>query len=415
MVEIGDSNKLKNNKMRRIVNIIVAAAAFGVFLGSCNQKVPNVGVPLLPDSVTLHGFTGTNLVTDVSSIYRRFAQFNDGTMFLGKAGNTEAISCVRFVNIPDSLGNLTEADIESVTLSLQPLRYVLGDSVQNRLSCNVVEVLMPYSDTTKIDYIKQPGFFDTKTIATIDAQIPLKDTVDAVETNFDKSVIIKWLQRKQQFKNDTLTYGIAFRDNGSTVMRRFSTQSIADLTAPLTKLKIRYRKPGNTNIDTMTWESGNDATFTDAPLGESGAITVHGSVAVDGVMSFDISALPAGVAVHLAKLTLTLDPSRTIAGNFGPDSLVGARFIDSSNSTNLAHDYFGYRAAGTQKYVFPLMNSAVDGMLRRQGKGTLLLRPESKFDIHQCNRLVFFGNTAPDTTVRPLLEVIYSTRPKIQP
>lgn len=396
-------------------NILIITAVFGILLGACNQKVPDVGVSLLTDSVTLHGFTGTHLVTDVNSVYRRFAQFNDGTIFLGKSGSTEAVSCVRFVNIPDSLGNLTETDIVSATLSLQPLRYVLGDSVQNRLACNVVEVLLPYSDTTKIDYVKQANFFDTKTIATIDAQIPLKDTVPAVETNFDKSVIIKWLQRKQQYKNDTLTYGIAFRDNGSTVMRRFSTQSIANLTAPLTKLIIRYRKPGNTTIDTMTWESGNDATFTDAPLGESGAITVHGSVAVDGIMSFDISALPAGVAVHLAKLTLTLDPSRTVAGNFGADSLVGARFIDSSNATNLAYDYFGYRISGTSKYIFPLMNSAVDGMLRRKGKGTLILRPESKFDIHQCNRLVFFGNTAPDTTVRPLLEIIYSTRPKIQP
>lgn len=79
--------------------------------------------------------------------------------------------------------------------------------------------------------------------------------------------------------------------------------------------------------------------------------------------------------MHLAKLTLTLDPSRTVAGNFRRGfSLIGARFIDSSNSINLAHDYFGYRQSGTQKYVFPLINSQSDGMLRRKGKGTLILR-----------------------------------------
>lgn len=389
----------------------VFAVVSGIILGGCNQKMPDAANTLLPDTITLHGFKTSP--AEVGTAYRHFAQFNDGTMFLGKFGIIEAVSFARFSNIPDSLGTITEADIESATLSLQPLRYALGDTVQNRLKINVVELLKPYLDTTKADQIT-PDYFDSKIIASIDAQAPLQDTMAPIAVPFDKSVAVKWLQRKQQFKNDTLTWGIAFRDNGSTAIRRFSTPTIINPDAPQTTLRIVYRKSGGV-LDTMTWKSGNDATFTYAPLGESGSITVHGSVAVDGIMSFDLSAMPAGAAVHLAKLTLTLDPSRSIVGNFGADSIVGARFIDSSNSRNLAHDYFGYRVQGSQKYVFPLLNSAVDGMLRRGGKGTIVLRPESKFDMHQCNRLIFFGNEAADTTVRPILEAIYSTRPKMQP
>lgn len=379
--------------------------------GGCNQKMPDAANTLLSDTITIHGFKTSPIAVGTS--YRRFAQFNDGTVFLGKYGTIEAVSFARFSDIPDSLGAITEADIESAVLSLQPLRYALGDTVQNRLKINVVELLKPYSDTTKADQIT-PDYFDAKVIASIDVQIPLQDTIAAVAVPFDKSVAVKWLQRKQQFKNDTLTWGIAFRDNGSTAIRRFSTPTVINPDVPQTTLRIVYRKSGGM-LDTMTWKSGNNATFTYAPLGESGSITVHGSVAVDGIMSFDLSALPAGSAVHMAKLTLTLDPSRSIVGNFGTDSIVGARFIDSSNSKNLAHDYFGYRVQGSQKYVFPLLNSAVDGMLRRSGKGTVVLRPESKFDMHQCNRLVFFGHEAADSTARPILEAIYSTRPKMQP
>ncbi len=391
---------------------IALACVIGLFFGACNQKTPDVANALLSDTVSLHGFSANPSV--VGTAYRRFAQFNDGTLFLGKSGTTEAVSFVRFMQIPDSLGALTEADIVSATLSMQPLRYVLGDSIQNRLKINVVELLKPYLDTTIADQIT-PEFFDAKVAASIDAQIPLKDSVAPIEISFDKSVIVKWLKRKQQYKNDTLTWGIALRDNGSSVIRRFSTPTISNPNAPHTMLRIVYRQPGGGTLDTMTWHSGGDATFTYAPLGGQGVLLVHGAVAVDGLMSFDISSLPAGIAVHLAKLTLTLDPSRTIVGNMDVDSLIGARFIDSSNLTNLAHDYFGYYVKDKQKYVFPLLNSAVDGMIKRGGKGVIVVRPVSQYDMNQCNRLVFWDSSAPDTTARPLLEVIYSTRPKLQP
>lgn len=147
----------------------------------------------------------------------------------------------------------------------QPLRYVLGNSLGPGPACNVVEVLVPYNDTTKIGQVKHDRVLRHKNPCDNQCTDPLRDTVPVLETSFDKSSIIRWLQSKQKFKNDTLIYGIAFRDNGSTVIRRFSTRSINDLTAPLTKLKIRYRKPGSSTIDTMTWQSGNDATFTNAP------------------------------------------------------------------------------------------------------------------------------------------------------
>lgn len=409
---------MKNHQYFRII-VPAIAALFGIIAAGCNQKVPDVAVGLLPDSITLHGFSSTGVVTDAASAYRRFAQFNTGTLFLGKAGTTEAVSFVRFANIPDlklpdSLGPLTEANIESATLSLQPLRYVLGDSAQNRLKITVVEALKFVSDTATADEIT-PDFFDAKQIAAIDAQIPLKDTMSRMEVPFDKAVVVKWLQRKMQFKNDSLTYGIAFRDAGSTVVRRFSGVATGNVSTAMTTMTVKYRAPGDTALKTMIWESGSDATFTYAPTGENGALTVHGSVALDGIATFSGLALPAGVSVQLAKLTLTLDPSRTVAGNFGIDSVIGAKFIDSSNSRNLSYFYTGFRVSGTQKYVFPLVNSAVEGMMRRGGKGTLALFPEIRNDLHQCNRLVFFGNAAADSASRPLLEIIYSTRPKLQP
>lgn len=384
-----------------------------LFLWGCNDRFSPVGSEFLTDTVGVFTIStdSAQLISKATSYHRRLNNttiFNNGVIYIGKAGDVEAFSMIRMVNIPDTLGAIAASDIISAKLKLQPVRYVFGDSVANNLSFNVVKVLKLWRPTVTLDSIT-PDFFDSKTLASFTGQVPLKDSMDAISMDFDKDILIEWFKLRQQTKNDSLIYGIALRPTGAnSVVRAFSTGIIGQTERKTSTIEVIYKRSDAT-LDTLVLRSGYDGAYFNAPLPTNEDIVIQGGLPFVTELLCDFSSLPANVAIQKAELILTYDASRSIFGNSGRDSVIFATYVDSTRSNRLGST-FGIATSGTDKFSYPVVSGFVEAGYRSTSKhGTILLQVYDR--IFRSDRYVFYGPNHPDKSKRPKLTIIYSTRP----
>ncbi|MBI3260634.1 MAG: hypothetical protein HYZ54_14340 [Ignavibacteriae bacterium] len=401
-----------------IVLTIGALASFG-----CNDKLSVVGNNLISDTLQLTSVSSTDSVPFVigtSSYINRISLSGIGYVFIGKSGTTEAFSLSR-LSVPDSAPELTIDNFVSAKMLITPSTpyYAYGDTIGNQLSFTVYKVVKVWTTIATPDTIT-PDFIDkTKTLATYSGIIPLKDSSSVISFDFDRDQVIEWFNLRKQYgnANDTLNYGIAFIPNSnSNIIRRFASGAVgsSDSTRFATIL-ITYHRPNATD-STIKLFSAYDGTYLTTTAPEDKYITIQGASAINSNISFDVSSIPKGVAIHLAGLTLTMDPSKSFAGTAGTDPVVFATFVDST-SNNLVRPYYGSRLKDgngnyTNEYFFPTLNTALEGMIRRNGKGTITLQVQNSYYQNRMDKLVFFGSDAVDSTKRPKLSIVYSSRPK---
>jgi hypothetical protein len=404
----------------------VFVAVFMLSLISCNEKLSVVGNTFPPDTLQLTSVITTDSQPLVATSVP-FAQSSSlsgfGVVYIGKTPTVEAITLSRLV-IPDTLPTIPAENIMSATLEITPTRplYAFGDTASNQLSFSVVKVKKLWSPRATLDSITPAAdYFDNSALATFTGKIDLKDSTGSIKINFDKSQIAEWISLRNQYKNDTLNYGIAFiPTSGLSVIRRFSSGAVGSTsTKQFATVTVTYKKSlTDAKEDTVLLISGYDGTFfsTPSPGNSDKSIALQGAVAIKSRVSFDVRVIPKGVAIHLAGLTLTLDPSRSVFGTSGMDSVIYADFIDSS-ANNLLRSYYGSRlkdASGkfTDEFYFPTLNSAIEGIVRRSGTGSVTIQTRPDQFYLRTDKMVFFGPEEPDKSKRPRLTVIYSTRPK---
>lgn len=408
------------------VNWLAAAIVVIVVLVSsgCNEKQSVVGNNLLSDTLQLTSINSSDslpLIAGSSSFSKHISLSGTGYVFIGKSGTTESFTLSR-LSVPDSVPDITAADIVSAKMFITPSNpfYAFGDTTSNQLSFTVYKVAKLWATTATLDTIT-PDYIDyTKQLATYDGSIPLKDSTGAITIDFDKEQVIEWFALRKQFgkENDSLNYGIAFVTNtNSTVIRRFASGAVgSEDSVQFAELQITYRKPTEDTNKVIRMLSAYDGTYTNSSAPTDKSITIQGVSAIHSAINFDVSVIPKGVAVHLAGLTLTMDPSRSMSGTTGTDPTIYAEFIDST-SNNLLRQYYGSRLKDgngnyTNEYFFPNLNSALEAMVKRNGTGAITLQTQPANYTDRLDKLVFFDSQAADSTKRPRLTVVYSTRPK---
>ncbi len=415
---------LERNRIVSFLGSVVFTTVLLLGLTSCNEKLSVVGNGFTPDTLQLTSIITTDtqpLVTTSVPVLKSRSLSGFGVVYIGKTPTMEAITLSR-LSTPDSMPTLALNDIVSAKLFIAPTNplYAFGDTLTNQLSFTVVKVKKLWSPQATLDSISPASeYFDTRTLAKHSDKIELKDSTANIILDFDKEQIIEWITNKNKFGTDSLNYGIAFLpDPGSTVIRRFAAGAVGNSSAAqFATLQVTYRKStGDTAI--VRFLSGYDGTYiaTTAPGTSDKSITIQAAAETKSTLSFDVRAVPKGVAIHLAGLTLTLDPSRSAYGTSGMDSVIYADFIDSS-ANNLLRSYYGSRlkdASGkfTNEFFFPTMNSAIEGIVRRSGTGTITVQTRPDQHYLRVDKIVFFGPEEPDKSKRPRLTIVYSTRPK---
>ena len=388
---------------------------------SCNDEPTIMGSSLLLDTIAIKSIStdSTTLIVDSKSFIHRLEIFNSGAMFIGKSNDVIAVSLIRFTDIPNSLGDKTEADIDSVTLTLPLLKYAYGNSSNpTALSFKVYKIVKYWTNQSNWDSLFQSGsqsdYFDyTKVLGTFNATIEQKDTMSPITIQLDKQIIAEWFKDA----SDTLTagtiWGIALvPDDNSTVIRSLSSLTLTDKRVH-PYIRVTYNRTLDT-LDTLIMPSAIDASVTNSNPPDEKSLTIQGIISGRFKLSFDVSSIPDEAAIHIAQLDLYLD---TLASNHGNDTLdatLAARLYTNSTYSSYFGEYTGGNdTLNPELYRFPNITSAVQYWVSHGKKGELVFLPEGlNNEYREFDKLVFRGINEPDTSKRPALRIIYSTRPK---
>ena len=426
--------------LMRIKNLSFIITVFFVvlFLSGCNDDPTLVGYNLQYDTASFVpiGSDIYPLITEAKPFKQLTHIFNTGATFIGSYNGYKAVTMMLFADIPDSLEYVTSDNIISADLVMTARRYTFGDSISNNLSFKVFKFnrkqwfkidttgTSPKLDST-LSWEKIYGssstsdFFDySKTIAQYSQTIPLGDSVQ-ISMPFDKDLITEWFKvwnnvRKNGVK-DTI-FGISMvPDDASGIIRQFSTVAVGDTGRSKTKIIVSYRDK-NSEIKTATLNGVVEASILTGPAPDPGTIALQGALSYRTQLWFDVSQIPKYSSIHTAQLEIYRDDTKCIRGNTTLDSIVVAELdIDAADTTlkGYARTYAGkLTAAGSDKYYFYNMSSAVEEWTRRGGKGALDFRYYNFNDEYRkMDRLVFHGMNTSDKTKLPKLKIIYSMRP----
>ena len=395
-----------------------------IALTSCNEEPTFMGADLLLDTVEIYPISTSEypLITNLSSYRQTYNSFNRGVFHVGVYKDMKAISFLRFLepikdtNMYDFLIDYNESQLKSCKLRIPVSRYTLGDSINsNALSFKIYKVDSYWSNESTWDTVFNENIIDMNSlVGEFKGNIDQGDTINNLEIDMDKSLLLEWFNKWYQYRNGDSTqiqWGIALvPDDNSKVIRTFVGPTIGS-TDNASTLEIIFDNPDNVE-DTLNIEAGVDKSFYSVPEYQTGELQVQGGVETRGMMEFDVSMIPKYSSIHTAQLELNIDRSKCIWGNFNLDSTLYAELPDDSSDVleeNFIRTYYAERTL--DKFYFTSITSAIEKWTRKEGKGFIVVHPEGiRNSLRELDKMVFYGLDA-EASLKPKLTIIYSVRP----
>ncbi len=389
-----------------------------VILISCNERPTSLTYPLLYDTVTVAAISSdtVDFFADAGTVFSPAQIFNTGVIFIGRYQDFSAASLIRFKesNLPDTLAWLTPDRIHSVRLLLPVNRYLIGDSVNPNFSFKVYYIKEHWTNKLTWDSILS-GYTPNERcnpnpIGSFNGKIIFQDSTPDLEVELQPDFVVDWLQKN---KDSIPIWGILLAPEPSTnVIYSFQSQYITDLPNIKTpKLVVKYRHPDR---DTAIWNihSAIDFSVTKVPeLTDSNLLVIQSGYSYRLRFSLDVSKIPMFSGIHYAQLELTIDPSRTLVGNQGLDTVfTGAYFASRSLDTLPLVTFLGYKSGN--KVIFPKVSTPIEIWLKENQKGDIYLYSYYWNDVRKLDRIAFFGLEEKDPNRKPKLKIIYSKRVK---
>jgi hypothetical protein len=406
--------------MKHFSSFVIAALVLaGIGLTSCNDLPSTPGSSFITDTLTtvILSSADTTLITKAYTGPVQVAMTNGGDkastniFLLGQTPTAKSTVFIRFNLVPDSVNTLQETEIISASLKLQPLKYTFGDTVSNQLKFTVSKINTVWTPAATTDTLLKGNFLGEQ-LQSFSGTIPLGDSVNPVRIPLpDKASLHHWLYV------DSAKYGFALTpDAGSTVIRQFSLIGIGEVSRASAAIELVYKRSGSDKIDTVDIPSAFVNTFVEslAPVPDEHLLVQSGAL-YRSHLFFDMSMIPALATIHKAELVLPWDPTTSLLGTSGAPATLNAYF--ATDTTLLSTD--GSHAVGTRRtdvneYLFPNIGSAIERWMREgRNNGLILYMPVSS-ELREVTRLSLYGVNHPDSTKRPRLTIIYSTKPAKQ-
>ncbi len=413
------------NNLKRVFFPVFSVLIFlSLFLiSSCNDKPSDLAINLLPDTVKIETISSDDtLIILGKTVYTpHYPIFNNGSIFIGKYGDIIAASLINFAYLPDTLGNLKENQIESVTLNLYPERYTYGDSLNGYFGFDIYKVVRRWTpDSTNYDslFVSPANYFSSEKILSWEGKIQLKDTLDNISIDLPANLIIDWLKTEMAYDSVSKTmkpkripnWGIAFvPKNNSNVIHRFAASAPSQTKS--STIIIKYKNDDKDTLNSLNLTSGVDVTFLKTSIPDTNEVVIQNGLNYWTRFDFDLSMIPKLAGIHKAQFELTLDESRSLKGNVALDTTIELAYFEN-NKQSVFFDYTGFRQPNSNQYIFPSITSIVQHKNKGSGIFSLVLLPYTiNNQSRELERLIFYGIDNPDISKRPKLKIIYSLNP----
>lgn len=415
----------------------------------CNDQPTDLGKEFSSDTLNTYLITteDTTLITDVVADWQPAflgssipgGLYNRGFTYIGNHGGINARSHMRFgVPLNDTLMSANQIDIQEATLRIYLRRYYWGDPSKG-WEFTVHPVLQSWNRaSTTID-----------TLAEMASQAPLygeaiAEVSGAIEWSTSAYVAVDIPLNSTDFLKDwfvlgatTATYeqihGLALlspEGKGDAIMK-LSASVPGDEDVPTSEIIVTYTIDGMAQATTETLTAIQDGTYLTRPNAEvqeqlDGSLFAQGGVIGRGRLMFDVSMIPPLSSINKAELILTRNGNLSDFGYFIGDSTgsdiglnvpygVATRtfLFDGVDTTGLTSGLFIdllEQIDDSDKFSADRLNALVELWVRGEENNGIILRVEN--EVSQLNRWVFYGNDAADASLRPVLRIHYTTRPR---
>lgn len=405
-------------RFKKVIGLLCSTALLCA-LASCNDAPTAVGSDIVIDSTIITKVASSADLPLIEKItVERIGQvrfgdilknlgFGNTTILTG--GTTTGQKAYAFLNIgrlADSLKNIDAAKIISTTLILQPTKYALGDTA-SQFSFSVHE--MKEKRWNNIDTLEsiftptgvKPEYFDEATsVASFKGNVDRTKDSLSVEVSLPNTLTAKW------FTTSDSSTGLALApDAASVYIQQFKALNSDRSSA----MNVRIIYTSADGQDTLLLPVKYHGTFVNAAGAASPSdIIIQNGTAYRTAFDFDLTPIEQNASIHSVKFFLTLD-SAVISSNRQRVLLI-ERIANASGGFNDILAATGTSTDATpRKYEFPGLTARIERWLRGTRKGRLYIAMENESET--ADRITFYNITATDTTLRPRLEILYSTRP----
>ncbi len=438
----------KHNAYRVFLNAIIVLGALLVTTG-CNDQPTDLGKEFSSDTLNSYLITSddTTLITNVTADWQPAfigsapagGLYNRGFTYVGNHGGVNARSHMRFgIPLNDTLVSEDQVSISDATLRIYLRRYYWGDPSQgmhfsvrpimqswNRASTTIDTLNEMASQAPlygePIAVVSSPIEWSTSTFVPID--IPLEST----------DFLKEWFVLGATTATFEQIHGLALlspEGQGDAILQ-LAAGVPGDSEVPPSELIVTYSIDGMDESTTQTLEAIQDGAYLTRPNSDvqqslEGSLFAQGGIIGRSKMQFDVSMIPPLSSINKAELILTLNRNLLDFGYYIGDST--GSDIGQNQQYGVTTRTFLYEAADSSSYNSALfvdlleqvgesdtysadrLASLVELWVRGQENNGLILRVEN--EVSQLNRWVFYGPDAIEPTLRPVLRIHYTTRPR---
>ncbi len=384
-------------------------AVIAIVFYSCSDTPTSIGSDLVQsDLIQLKSFnTKTDSVDQTSSSFKRVIPLGgSSTLLLGKRGNLDAVTMIKFnFSFDDSISTAfadNSINIKSAVVKLYK-KYDFGDANAS-IDYSVHKINQSWS-SSNFDADSLPGLnYDASDISS--QHNVESDTLFTF--NLDPSIVLGWIKMAVDSSgiNDN---GILIKAAGMP-NRIAGFQALTTTATDLPVLSIVIEKPG-VYQDTLTYTPLADlsAVTGEIPPHPDDDFVVQSSVTVNGKLWFDLSKLPEKAIINNATLYLTTDYAASDTGSGFTNKLYAyivqpGITIDSVMRTS-------------PKTLNPVLDTDilkgditnfVQYWVDKQTNEGLIITPYEQ--ANGLTQLAFKGSSAADAAFRPRLEIIYTIK-----
>jgi len=393
---------------------VVLATFHIVVLSSCNESPTDLGANLGPGVDSLYALSSidsTSLLTKVSTVKRQLPFFNSTFFFLGRAEGAEARAFIEFINYP-KLGDPNAWEVVSSDLLLTPAEYRFGDTANTTFAFDAFELERLWAPTITWDSIWNASDMSTfyspssKRVSSFSGSITPQDSI--VSVPFDVASTKDWLIRGIDSTLRQSLFGVVIVPTATSHVRLFRN---SEGSKQILRLRVVTKHRDSAEPDTTLLESAV-ACFVNTPEPSPNTLVAQGATQLRVACDVSVASIPRNAVILDAALTLTVEPSASVDGSFGPDDVLRVGIVPPGGTTPTI--YQARRDGVTDQYIFRNIAGSLQAVLRSADSTTRIeVYPDDFREFWRINRTAFHGLSA-DPDKRPRLTLVY-TIPRLHP
>jgi hypothetical protein len=387
------------------ISVILLIFIISILFFACEDEPSEIGIELIASElIRVRTFDSqTDTLDQNSSYHKNVIQLGASSKILvGIHEDIEVSSLLKFIFLlADTLKDdiiAGDVDVNEAWIELTT-RYVYVDS--NEVMDFTVHKVNNFWDSFGFTIDSLPKL--SYELNDISSNKQITDTNYVF--NIDPAVVLSWMKNAADTSLEK-NYGIYLKpvDNSGKVV---GFQALTATSSQAAKLTLVIEKTGS-YVDTINGFIFDDVSVVDGdlPLLPPEDIAVQSSISVNSIIAFDLSAVPEGVVINSAELTIQRDSINTLTGSSFTNSLKAffvedstAKEVDEGGSFTLSLKDNSYSGDITS-YVRIWINE-----MRNQG---LLLR--SGNDIEGLELFALKGSTAVSHAEKPRLKIVYTVK-----